>query len=163
MHATASYIQNSNVYPSFLSYPHPHHYLNNSLGINTSSTHYSNYGTDLHLSNNNKQIGSDDSNDNQPLSPSISDPTNNSIIPCKKRSRIVPDEEKDSTYYEKRERNNDSAKRSRDARRIKEAEIQQRVLFLQHENSRLSMENQTIRYRISQFQSLCGGISKPLQ
>jgi hypothetical protein len=158
MHATASYIQNSNVYPSFLSYPHPHHYLNNSIGINTSSTHYSNYGTDLHLSK-----GSDDSNDNQPLSPSLSDPTNNSIIPRKKRSRIVPDEEKDSTYYQKRERNNESAKRSRDARRIKEEEIQQRVLFLQHENSRLSMENQAIRYRISQFQALRGGISKPLQ
>lgn len=84
-------------------------------------------------------------------------------IPSKKNARIIPDEEKDTTYYEKRARNNESAKRSRDTRRIKEQHIQDRVSFLEQENSRLSMENHAIRYQISQLHVLCSGGSKPLQ
>jgi hypothetical protein len=160
MHATASYIQQPNVYPSFLSYPRHHHYLDDSIRANTSSTHYS---TGLDLSNNIKQIDSDGEDDNESSSPSFDDQTNSSLIPRRKRPRIVPIQEKDASYYEKRERNNESAKRSRDTRRANEQNIQERVDFLQHENSRLSMENQTIRYQISQLHAIYSGISKPLQ
>ena len=83
-------------------------------------------------------------------------------LPFKKRARAVPPEQKDSAYFEKRARNNESAKRSRDARRIKEQQIQERVSYLEHENSRLLMENQALRYQLSQLHALCG-VSKPLQ
>jgi hypothetical protein len=83
-------------------------------------------------------------------------------LPFKKRARAVPLEQKDSAYYEKRARNNESAKRSRDARRMKEQQIQDRVSYLEHENSRLLMENQALRYQLSQLHALCG-VSKPLQ
>ena len=83
-------------------------------------------------------------------------------LPFKKRARAVPPEQKDSAYFEKRARNNESAKRSRDARRSKEQQIQERVAYLEHENSRLLMENQALRYQLSQLHALCG-VSKPLQ
>ena len=73
------------------------------------------------------------------------------LVPTKRRPRLVPDNEKDANYYEKRTRNNESAKRSRDARRTKEQQIQDRVMFLQQENARLAFENQTIRYQLSQL------------
>ncbi|CAF1097983.1 unnamed protein product [Adineta ricciae] len=76
------------------------------------------------------------------------------VIATKRRPRLVPDNEKDANYYEKRTRNNESAKRSRDARRTKEQQIQDRVMFLQQENARLAFENQTIRYQLSQLHLL---------
>jgi hypothetical protein len=144
MHNTASYIQHS--YPPFLSYAHNHHCLSDSTSYNT--------GLDL---SSNKQTQSDNEDDNQSLSSSFNG------IPFKKRSRTVPVEEKDAVYYEKRARNNESAKRSRDSRRIKEEKIQERVNILQYENTRLSMENENIRYQISQIRALYSGVSKPLQ
>lgn len=128
-----SYIQQS--YPSFLSNVYNQHYLVDST-------------TTSQIPNTN-----DIDDDNQSLNG----------IPLKKTSRKVPDEEKDKTYYEKRARNNDSAKRSRDTRRIKEQEIQERVTYLEHENSRILMENQAIRFKISELHSLYNRISKPLQ
>ncbi|CAF2521422.1 unnamed protein product [Rotaria sp. Silwood2] len=174
MHATTSYIQYSTDYPSLLSYAHNHHHLNASTSthassISPNSTHllsYSGYNTGLDLplySNNIKQLQSDDEDDNQSISSSLDNTINGALIPFKKRSRTVPVEEKDTTYYEKRTRNNESAKRSRDTRRIKEQQIQKRVTFLEHENLRLSMENQAIRYQLSQLHTLCDRVSKPLQ
>lgn len=81
----------------------------------------------------------------------------------KKRSRTIPAEDKDAVYYEKRTRNNESAKRSRDGRRTKEQQIQERVNFLEHENSRLSMENQAIRYQLGQLHTLCSSVSNSSQ
>jgi hypothetical protein len=136
MYTTASYIQHPNVYPSFFN----HHYLNDSTSL---SSH--------------KQITSDNDDDNQ----SLNDTTNRMVF--KKHSRTIPVEEKDAGYFEKRARNNESAKRSRDTRRTKEQQIQDRVNFLEHENSRLLMENQAIRYQLSQLHTLCTGVSKPIQ
>ena len=84
-------------------------------------------------------------------------------MPVKKRSRTMPEEEKDGLYFEKRARNNQSAKRSRDARRIREEQIQERVTFFQQENSRLARENQAIRYQISQMQAIYNGLAKPFE
>jgi hypothetical protein len=36
------------------------------------------------------------------------------------------------------------------------------LTYLEHENSRLLMENQALRYQLSQLHALCG-VSKPLQ
>jgi len=90
------------------------------------------------------------------------DYNSNDLLPFKKRARAVPPEQKDAAYYEKRARNNESAKRSRDARRSKEQQTQERLTYLEHENSRLLMENQALRYQLSQLHALCG-VSKPLQ
>jgi hypothetical protein len=167
MHSPASYIPHSNGYPSFLSYVRDHHYLNDSIRTtspnSTNLLSYNGYNTGLDLSshsNNIKQLQSDDENENQPLSSELDDTTNSSSVPTKRRSRLVPVEEKDETYYQKRARNNESAKRSRDLRRIKEEQIQGRAMFLEHENSRLALENQAIRYRISQLQVLRNGVSQ---
>ncbi|CAF2197041.1 unnamed protein product [Rotaria magnacalcarata] len=165
MHATASPIRHSTGYPSFLSYAHNYNHFNvsmntNPLRISPNSSHLlscNSYNGDLNLtshSNSIKQFQSDDEDDRQSISPSDDNIVNTTLIPFKKRSRTVPPEDKDTTYYEKRSRNNDSAKRSRDARRIKEQLIQERVNFLQHENFRLSMENQSIRYQLSQLNML---------
>lgn len=58
----------------------------------------------------------------------------------------------DPTYWEKRRKNNEAAKRSRDARRAKEDEIAIRCAFLEQENVKLkyeilSLKNETERLR----------------
>ncbi|XP_043591026.1 thyrotroph embryonic factor [Bombus pyrosoma] len=49
-------------------------------------------------------------------------------------------DEKDAAYRERRRKNNEAAKRSRDARRAKEDEIAIRAAFLEHENKKLKYE-----------------------
>lgn len=211
------YSHHTNPYPSFLSYApnaqrksdygmslhHPHHYLNDSIGTNTSSSSpssnntsahllsYSGYSTGLDLSSHThnlkrtrSELDDEENNPNddsqQSASPSTSvlgDITsatngqkmlhsiNNELcpsLPFKKRARAVPPEQKDGAYYEKRARNNESAKRSRDARRLKEQHTQERLTYLEHEHSRLVMENQALRYQITQLHALYG-VSKSLQ
>jgi len=56
----------------------------------------------------------------------------------KKRSKMfVKDGEKDDKYWEKREKNNNAARRSREARRLKENQIALRVAHLERENGNL--------------------------
>ncbi|EDO42447.1 predicted protein [Nematostella vectensis] len=52
---------------------------------------------------------------------------------------------KDNKYWEKRQRNNASAKRSRDARRVRELECQIRAEFLEEENHKYKVENEMLR------------------
>jgi len=221
MHTAGVYSYHPSGYPALLSYPpvaqrksdygmslhHSHHYLNDSIGTNTSSSSpssnntsahllsYSGYSTGLDLSSHTNNLKrpisdiDDDENNNDDsqasASPSTSvlgditaatngqkihhhlkhDYTQNELcpsLPFKKRARAVPPEQKDGAYYEKRARNNESAKRSRDARRLKEQQTQDRLTMLEHENTRLSMENQALLYQLSQLHALCG-VSKPLQ
>lgn len=49
-------------------------------------------------------------------------------------------EEKDAAYWERRKKNNEAAKRSRDARRAKEDELAIWATFLENENTRLKSE-----------------------
>lgn len=46
-------------------------------------------------------------------------------------------DEKDAAYYERRRKNNEAAKRSREARRAKEDELAIRAAYLEHENAQL--------------------------
>ena len=192
MHPSSLYPHHPSGYPAFLSYAptsqrksdygmslhHPHHYLNDSLGTNTSSSSpssnnssahllsYSGYSTGLDLSSHNNNLkrprsdidDEENNNEDSQLSPSPStsvlgditstangqkmlhhmkqDHTQNEFspsLPFKKRARAVPPEQKDAAYYEKRYRNNESAKRSRDARRLKEQQTQDRLTCLEHE------------------------------
>ncbi|XP_034946706.1 protein giant [Chelonus insularis] len=61
-------------------------------------------------------------------------------------------DDKDAAYWERRRKNNEAAKRSRDARRAKEDEIAIRAAFLEQENMKLKYEivalrNETARLR----------------
>lgn len=54
----------------------------------------------------------------------------------KSRKQFVPDEMKDDKYWARRRKNNMAAKRSRDARRMKENQIALRAGFLEKEVSK---------------------------
>ena len=58
----------------------------------------------------------------------------------RKRGRPLPEDLKDEAYWERRRKNNEAAKRSRDARRAKEDEIAIRAAFLEQENLKLRCE-----------------------
>ena len=76
----------------------------------------------------------------------------------RKRFNSLPDEQKDQAYWERRRKNNDAAKRSRDARRAKEDEIAIRAAFLEQENLKLrvevtSLKNETAKLRCMLYNS----------
>jgi leukemia factor-related protein len=58
----------------------------------------------------------------------------------KSKKQFIPDEQKDTRYWARRRKNNLAAKRSRDARRLKENQIALRACFLEKENNTLKLE-----------------------
>jgi len=58
----------------------------------------------------------------------------------KSKKQYVPDDLKDDKYWARRRKNNMAAKRSRDARRVKENQIAMRAAFLEKENAVLRAE-----------------------
>jgi len=73
----------------------------------------------------------------------------------KKRSKIfAPDSKKDSGYWERREKNNMAARRSREARRLKENQISLRVAHLERENSQLRHNVEAARIEVTNLASL---------
>ena len=62
----------------------------------------------------------------------------------RKRGRPLPDDQKDEAYWERRRKNNEAAKRSRDARRAKEDEIAIRAAFLEQESIKLRLRIATV-------------------
>ncbi len=75
------------------------------------------------------------------------------ILP-KKRSHCVPSEMKDSSYWDKRKKNNESAKRSREARRMKEEQIAMRVVYLEQENLQLRTEVSLLKTEIEKLRCM---------
>lgn len=63
----------------------------------------------------------------------------------KAKKVFVPEEQKDDKYWQRRKKNNVAAKRSRDARRLKENQITVRAAFLERENSALRQEVAELR------------------
>ena len=53
---------------------------------------------------------------------------------------LNPDDNKDDRYWERRRKNNMAAKRSRDARRVKENQIAMKATFFERENKILTQE-----------------------
>ncbi|XP_073512350.1 D site-binding protein [Phyllobates terribilis] len=72
----------------------------------------------------------------------------------KARKIQVPDEQKDEKYWNRRYKNNEAAKRSRDARRLKENQITVRAAFLEKENSVLRQEVAKIRQELSRYRNI---------
>ena len=76
----------------------------------------------------------------------------------RKRGRTMPDSQKDEAYWDRRRKNNEAAKRSRDSRRAKEDEIAIRAAFLEQENLKLRVElaalkNETAKLRCMLYNS----------
>ncbi|XP_036937599.1 TEF transcription factor, PAR bZIP family member a isoform X2 [Acanthopagrus latus] len=75
----------------------------------------------------------------------------------KKAKKIfVPEEQKDEKYWQRRKKNNVAAKRSRDARRLKENQITVRAAFLERENAALRSEVADLRKESGRFKNLVG-------
>lgn len=75
-----------------------------------------------------------------PSIPSTSSGHSSTHSSSRRRARTFPDEQKDEAYWERRRKNNEAAKRSRDARRAKEDEIAIRAALLEQENMKLRVE-----------------------
>lgn len=72
----------------------------------------------------------------------------------KARKMLVPDEQKDEKYWCRRVKNNEAAKRSRDARRLKENQISVRAAFLERENAALRQEVADMRKELGRCRNI---------
>ncbi|KAH8252344.1 hypothetical protein KR038_008164 [Drosophila bunnanda] len=70
--------------------------------------------------------------------------------------RPIPDAQKDAKYYERRKRNNEAAKKSRDARKIREDRIAFRAALLEQENSILRAQVLALRDELQTVRQLLG-------
>ncbi|KAL5011396.1 hypothetical protein ScPMuIL_009947 [Solemya velum] len=77
----------------------------------------------------------------------------------KSKKVYVPDNMKDDRYWSRREKNNYAAKRSRDARRVKENQIAMRAGYLEKENlslkeelAKMKRENSCLRKSLSKYE-----------
>ncbi|XP_071100864.1 D site-binding protein-like [Haliotis cracherodii] len=68
--------------------------------------------------------------------------------------KAIPDEQKDGKYFERRQRNNNAAKKSRDARKAREDEIAIRASFLEKENAILRAQVATLREEANSLRQL---------
>ena len=66
----------------------------------------------------------------------------------------IPDDAKDTKYFERRKRNNMAAKKSRDARKSREDEIAIRASFLEKENAILRAQVATLREEANSLRQL---------
>ncbi|XP_006002024.1 thyrotroph embryonic factor isoform X1 [Latimeria chalumnae] len=72
----------------------------------------------------------------------------------KAKKVFVPDEQKDDKYWSRRRKNNIAAKRSRDARRLKENQIVVRAAFLEKENMALKTEVAELRKEVGKCKNI---------
>ncbi|KAF7204807.1 transcript variant X3 [Nothobranchius furzeri] len=72
----------------------------------------------------------------------------------KAKKVFVPDEQKDEKYWQRRKKNNVAAKRSRDARRLKENQITVRAAFLERENAALRTEVSELRKECGKYKNV---------
>uniref|UniRef100_A0AAQ6ISZ3 BZIP domain-containing protein n=1 Tax=Anabas testudineus TaxID=64144 RepID=A0AAQ6ISZ3_ANATE len=58
----------------------------------------------------------------------------------RRKREFIPEEKKDALYWEKRRKNNEAAKRSREKRRMNDYVLESHLMALKEENARLSAE-----------------------
>lgn len=66
---------------------------------------------------------------------------------CRRKREFISEENKDASYWEKRRKNNEAAKRSREKRRLNDVVLESRVMALNEENLRLKMELLQLKLR----------------
>lgn len=83
------------------------------------------------------------------------------LIPSRRRKReMTPAEKKDASYWVKRRKNNEAAKRSREKRRISDFMLEGQVLALSEENAQLRAELLSLQYHMGIGQGL--DINQPM-
>ncbi|MBN3282989.1 NFIL3 protein, partial [Polyodon spathula] len=65
----------------------------------------------------------------------------------RRKREFIPNEKKDEGYWDKRRKNNEAAKRSREKRRVNDMVLEKRILALLEENARLKAELLAIKFR----------------
>lgn len=70
-----------------------------------------------------------------------------SNMTCRRKREFISDEKKDASYWEKRRKNNEAAKRSREKRRLNDMVLENRVIALNEENVRLKTELLQLKLR----------------
>ncbi|KAL6455781.1 hypothetical protein MHYP_G00356320 [Metynnis hypsauchen] len=66
---------------------------------------------------------------------------------CRRKREFIAEEKKDASYWEKRRKNNEAAKRSREKRRLNDMVLENRVIALNEENIRLKTELLQLKLR----------------
>ncbi|KAI4888393.1 hypothetical protein NFI96_003120 [Prochilodus magdalenae] len=66
---------------------------------------------------------------------------------CRRKREFISEEKKDASYWEKRRKNNEAAKRSREKRRLNDMVLENRVMALNDENIRLKTELLQLKLR----------------
>ncbi|KAM6310729.1 nuclear factor interleukin-3-regulated protein-like [Podargus strigoides] len=67
--------------------------------------------------------------------------------PSRRKREFMPDEKKDNMYWEKRRKNNEAAKRSREKRRLNDFAMESRLAALSEENAILRTELLSLKLR----------------
>lgn len=65
----------------------------------------------------------------------------------RRKREFIPHDKKDEGYWDKRKKNNEAAKRSREKRRVNDMVLESRVLALLEENARLRAELLALKFR----------------
>lgn len=68
-------------------------------------------------------------------------------VTCRRKREFISEEKKDACYWEKRRKNNEAAKRSREKRRLNDMVLENRVMALNEENIRLKTELLQLKLR----------------
>lgn len=75
------------------------------------------------------------------------DTDSSNISSVRRKREFIPYEKKDDGYWDKRKKNNEAAKRSREKRRVNDMVLENRVLALLEENARLRAELLALKFR----------------
>ncbi|KAG5279014.1 hypothetical protein AALO_G00105180 [Alosa alosa] len=86
-------------------------------------------------------------------------PSPNSL---RRKREFIPDDSKDDSYWDKRKKNNEAAKRSREKRRVSDMVLENRVIALLEENARLRAELLALKYRFGLVKDHSDGPVMPL-
>ncbi|XP_076328209.1 hepatic leukemia factor-like isoform X2 [Tachypleus tridentatus] len=81
-------------------------------------------------------------------------PVTSSLKKSKKKPQPIPEEFKDNAYWERRKKNNESAKRSRELRRCKEEQTKYKVALLEQENLQLKAEVAMLRKELEKVHNM---------
>ncbi|KAM5194142.1 nuclear factor interleukin-3-regulated protein [Mantella aurantiaca] len=77
----------------------------------------------------------------------------NKSASCRRKREFIPDEKKDAMYWEKRRKNNEAAKRSREKRRLNDMVLENKLLALGEENANLKTELLSLKLKFGLISS----------
>ncbi|XP_068615044.1 uncharacterized protein [Brachionichthys hirsutus] len=80
----------------------------------------------------------------------------------RRKREFIPVDKKDEGYWDKRRKNNEAAKRSREKRRVNDMVLESRVLALLEENARLRAELLALKFRFGLVKDPSNGPILPL-